>query len=161
MTLEQRVLSLAQAIAGDIKQLRIERGTLSGLSTTEKGNLVAAINEIYALANAGGSEINDAAATNSTIATYSASKITTLIANAVTSILGGASAAYDTLVEIQGLLQGDASSISGLLTAVGNRVAFDAAQSLSDSQKLQACNNIGVGNYDRNFVADYTTARDA
>lgn len=160
MTLEQRVLALAQAIGGDIKALKTNTGALGSLSTTAKTSLVNAINEVFAMAQSGGVQINDTAPSNSTTVAYSPNKITALIAAAVSGILGGASAAYDTLQELQVLLQNDSSSIAGLLTAVGNRVAYDAAQTLSAGQKLTACTNIGVGNYDRDFAADYTTARD-
>jgi hypothetical protein len=159
MTLEQRVLLLAQNIGADIKTLRNANGTLTALSTTDKTSLVAAINEIYALANNAGIQINDAAPSSSTNVAYSPAKITALIANAVTGILGNASAAYDTLQEIQAELIGDDTAIANLLTAVGNRLAFDVAQTLSAAQKLTACNNIGIGDFDRDFVADYVTAK--
>ena len=45
MSLETRIIALAEAIGTDIKDLRTTRGTLSSLSTTAKTNLVAAINE--------------------------------------------------------------------------------------------------------------------
>ena len=158
MTLEQRVTLLAQGIAADIKSLNTNQGSLSSLTTTAKGSLVAAINELKTLV-AGASSINDSAASNSTTASYSANKITGLIATAVTSILGSAGAAYDTLQELQVILQGDDTAISGLLTAVSNRIAFDAAQTLTVPQKLQACQNIGVGNPDVDLVAAYNTAK--
>ena len=159
MTLEQRVLLLAQSIGADIKALKSADGSLGALSTTNKTSLVSAINEIFALANSAGVQINDNAPASSTTVAYSPSKITALISTAVSSVLGGASAAYDTLLEIQNQLLGDDTAISSLLSAVGNRVAFDAAQTLTDAQKLTACTNIGVGNYDRDFVSDYNTAK--
>jgi hypothetical protein len=73
--------------------------------------------------------------------------------------LGGADAAYDTLVEIQQLLQNGTSGLDALLAAVNNRVRFDAAQSLTVAEQLQARSNIGavaaadVGNTDTDFVA--------
>ena len=158
MTLEQRITLLAQGIAADIKSLNTNQGSLASLTTTAKGSLVSAINELKTLV-AGASSINDSAASNSTTATYSANKITGLISTAVTGILGGAGAAYDTLQELQAILQGDDTAISGLLTAVSNRIAFDAAQTLTVPQKLQACQNIGVGNPDIDLVAAYNTAK--
>ena len=44
MTLEQRLIALAQAIGADVKALNLAQGSLSALSTTAKNNLVAAIN---------------------------------------------------------------------------------------------------------------------
>lgn len=161
MTLEQRVTVLAQTIAADVKALRIADGNLATLNTTAKNSFVAAINELFGMIGGSGVVIDDGAPGTSTTVAYSPNKITSLITNAINGVLGGAAAAYDTLSEIQSMLEGDDTAISGLLTAVGNRVAYDAAQSLTDPQKLQACNNIGVGNYDRNFATDYTTARDS
>lgn len=50
----------------------------------------------------------------------------TVIAAAVAAVVGGAGAAYDTLVEIQALLEGDDADIASLLTAVGLRGRFYA-----------------------------------
>ena len=158
MTLEQRITLLAQGIAADIKSLNTNQGSLASLTTTAKGSLVSAINELKTLV-AGASSINDSAASTSTTASYSANKITGLIATAVTGILGSAGAAYDTLQELQVILQGDDTAISGLLTAVGNRIAFDAVQTLTTQQKLQACQNIGIGNPDVDLVTAYNTAK--
>ena len=54
MTLEQRLITLAQAIGADIKSLRQADGALSSLATTAKSSLVAAINELHSLVGAGG-----------------------------------------------------------------------------------------------------------
>lgn len=159
MTLEQRVLLAIQAIGADVKALRTTDGSTAALSTTNKTSLVLAINEVFAMAQSAGVQINDSALATSTTVAYSPAKITALIAAAVSNVLGGASAAYDTLIEIQNELIGDDTAIANLLTAVGKRVAFDSAQSLTEPQKLTACTNIGVGNYDRDFVADYLTAK--
>ena len=159
MTLEQRVLALAQAIGTDIKLLRSADGTLASLSTANKTSLVAAINEIFTIANAAGVQINDNAPASSTTVAYSPAKITALIATAISDVLGGASAAYNTLIEIENVLLANNGSINNLLSAVGNKVAFDAAQTLTTAQKLTACTNIGIGNSDRDFVADYVIAK--
>ena len=92
--------------------------------------------------------------------TYSQSEIQ----NPKSEILGGADAAYDTLVEIQQLLQNGTSGLDALLAAVNNRVRFDAAQSLTVAEQLQARSNIGavaatdVGNTDTDFVAVFVGA---
>lgn len=161
MTQEQRITALSQAIGADIKELRARAGSLSSLNTSDKSSLVNAINELQADLASSGVQINDNALPSSTTVAYSPAKITALILALKTEILGGASAAYDTLQEIQNELQGDDTAISGLLTAVGKRVAYDALQSLSDAEKLISCQNIGVGNFDRDFATDYTTARDS
>lgn len=159
MSLQVQITALAQAIAADIKALYLQDGTLSALNTTTKGNLVSAINEVrtVALAASSGVAINDTTPSGTT--TYSSNEIVTLIAALKTQILGGASTAYDTLVEIQTILQGDDTSIGNLLTAVGNRVQFDASQTLTVAQQLQACTNIGVGDPSTNFITAYAAAK--
>ena len=54
MTLEQRLIALAQAIGADVKALLAAQGSLSALATTAKGSLVAAINELKAAVDAAG-----------------------------------------------------------------------------------------------------------
>ncbi len=51
MSLENKIIALAQAIGADVKALKASAGDLTALSTTAKGNLVAAINELYTMAN--------------------------------------------------------------------------------------------------------------
>jgi hypothetical protein len=74
-TLQQRITELAQGIGADVKALRAADGSLSSLSTTSKANLVAAINEIYTLAQTSTALINDAAGDGVTNKTWSADKI--------------------------------------------------------------------------------------
>ena len=49
MSLETRLNSLVTAIGTDIKNLRDTRGNLASLTTTNKANLVAALNELKGL----------------------------------------------------------------------------------------------------------------
>ena len=163
MTMEQRLIDLANAVGADVSSLVASRGNLASLSTTAKGNLVAAINELYTLMGSSGATIDDNAGDGATSVVYSADKVVDLIAAAKVeiqnSILGGASAAYDTLLELETLATSNESAGAALATAVNNRVRFDAAQTLTEAQKLQACQNIGVGNFDVDLVAAYTAAK--
>ena len=167
MTLEQRLTALITQIGADIKTLTTNDGSLAALATIAKGSLVAAINELHAeiAGLGGGAEIDDNAAANSTTKTYSVNKIAQLVATAKSEILGGADAAHDTLIELQSLLNNQDSAVSNLLTAIGNRVRFDAAQTLSAGEKTQARANISAadaalfGNTDRDLTADYAAAK--
>lgn len=245
MTLEARLILLAQAIGTDVKTLTTGQGTLASLSTSAQGNLVAAINEIHtefdALLNDGSATssttevwsanqittyvaanasnaisaaadpavgddvasgfhvgqtwvnttsdrtwvmvdgttgaaiwsernvINDASATSSLIDVWSANKITAVVEAAKTdvtsTILDSAPGALDTLNELAAALADDPDFASTMNTALGNRVRYDAAQSLSAPQKVQALTNIGavatldLGNFDYDFVAAYNTAK--
>ena len=158
MSLTSRITATFNQIATDIKALTTNAGSLASLTTTVKTSLVAAINEVKAQAGAAGAAINDAS-TTSTTTTWSAQKSTTAIAQVKTDILGGAGAAYDTLLELQNILVADESTAATLATAVNNRVRFDASQTLTTPQMLQACTNIGIGDPDTDFLAAYNTAK--
>ncbi len=161
MSLATRIESLVIRVAQEFNDVRAKAGNLANLTTTDKSNLVAAINELQA-AVVSSAVIDDAHIAATT--TYSSNKIVSLLDALKTEILGGADAAYDTLVEIQQLLQNGTSGLDALLSAVNNRVRFDAAQSLTVAEQLQARSNIGavaasdVGNTDTDFVAVFVGA---
>ena len=170
MTLEQRLIALAQVIGADIKALNLAQGSLSTLATTAKASLVAAINELYDLVGAGGgAAIDDAAGDGATAVTWSADKIHDTIEAAKTSVkdelTDGAAAALDTLAELAAALNDDPNFAATIAGEIANRVRYDAAQTLTAPQQAQARANIGalgaveIGNPDHDFVADYTAAK--
>lgn len=191
MTVEIQLNALATAIGDDVQQILINQGDLTALSTTDKSNLVGAINEVLAaIASAGGgdllssnnlSDLANALTARSNLDVSSTSEITAEIAAAISGLtlssLGGldqsevdarvqlivdsAPAALDTLNEIAAALGDDADFSATIATQMGNRVRFDAAQSLSVPQQLQACTNIGVGDPEADYLATYVAARDA
>jgi len=244
MTLEARLILLAQAIGTDVKTLTTAQGTLASLTTTEQSNLVGAINEMnaafaarlndgsattsttevwsankiteYIAANAANitsgsdpvaandtasgyhvgqawvnstskrtwilvdgatgaavwserAELDDTSATNSTTQSWSANKITAVVEAAkvavTTSILDGAPAALDTLNELAAALADDPSFAATMTTALGVRLNFDVAQSLTAPQMVQGNANLGsvslvqMGDPDSDFAATYATAK--
>jgi hypothetical protein len=163
MSLETRIIALAQAIGTDVKTLTIKQGDLTSLSTTAKGNLVAAINELYGAVGGAGAQINDTAGNGDTLVTWSADKIYDTIEAAKLAIkndlVNGASAALDTLSELASALNNDPSFAVTIATELGNRVRFDSVQTLTAAQKLQACTNIGIGDPERDLAAAYSTAK--
>lgn len=163
MTLETKIIALAQAVGADIKDLRTKQGDLTALPTTAKTSLVAAINELYGLLGSSGDVIDDAATDGATAVTWSANKIFDTIEAAKAAVknelTAGAATALDTLAELAAALGDDPNFAATIAGEISNRVRFDAAQTLSAGQQLQACNNIGVGNPEHDFVADYTTAK--
>ncbi len=166
MALDTRLQALAQAVATDIKTLTANQGNLAALTTTAKGSHVAAINELQAaLSSAGGAGIDDNAGAGDTDSTWSADKIIAELQVLKGEIIDGAPAAYDTLLEIATALGDNDTAMGNLLTAVGNRVRFDAAQGLTAPQQAQARDNIGavstgdIGNPDADLVAVYTAAK--
>ena len=172
MTLEQRLIQLAQAIGADIKALNIAQGALTDLDTTTKTSLVAAVNELKGIVDGlsgGGAVINDAAGDGDTTVTWSADRIFDAIAAASAALknelTNGAGAALDTLKELADALGNDPSFAATIAAEIANRVRYDAAQALSAPQQAQARDNIGalgaveIGNPDHDFVADYTAAK--
>ena len=172
MTLEARVVALAQAIGTDVKALLHAQGSLSALSTTAKNNLVAAINELKTAVDAasgGGVSIDDGAGDGATGVTWSADKIFDAIEAAKTAVkndlTAGAAAALDTLSELAAALNNDPAFAATIAAEIANRVRFDAAQVLDATQQTQARSNIGaqaaaaIGDPDRDLVADYAAAK--
>lgn len=167
MSLATNVVNLATRVATEVKSIRtlINGNTvgLPGLTTSTKTNLVAAINEVQAAvvaaaANAG-AKINDATASATT--TYSGSKIEQLVSAATAALVASAPTTLDTLDELAAALGDDANFAASTATALGNRVRFDAAQTLTTAQALQARTNTGsaaaadVGDPATNFVTTF------
>ena len=176
MTIEARIIALAQAIGTDVKALRLSQGTLSLLGTTNKSSLVGAINELLSLIGGSGASIDDSAGDGNTAVTWSANKIFDTIEAAKLSVknelVNGAGTALDTLNELAAALGNDPSFAATIASDVANRVRFDSPQSLTAPQQTQARNNIGaasgtdvstlitgLGSYDRDYAADYAAAK--
>lgn len=164
MSLTSRIGELITAVGADIKNLQTTRGTMAGLATTEKTNLVGALNELKTLVDgASGGAISDAETDTDT--TWSSSKINTSINAAISALVAGAPGTLDTLNELAIELADQDSVAAALTTAVGNRVRFDAAQTLDSTQKAQANTNMGSlslvnsGNPDTDLAALYATAK--
>ncbi len=176
MSLETRIVALAQAMGADVKALTVAQGTLSALNTTTKTSLVAAINELLTMIGSAGAVIDDGAGNGNTGVTWSADKIFDSIEAAKAAVkndlVNGAAAALDTLNELAAALNNDPAFATTIAAEIANRVRFDAAQVLTNPQKAQARSNIGaaadadlagltagLGAYDRDYVADYNTAK--
>lgn len=168
-SLSQHISDLALRVSTECKSLRaLVNGNavdLSALTTTQKGNLVASINELktsldaQVVALAG--QISDT--TTVTNKTWSSSKVASAIAAAVaqtkSEIIGGAPGALDTLKELADAIADDASFASTITTSLALRVRVDTAQTFTDAQKLIGRTNLGavasidVGVTDTDFVA--------
>jgi hypothetical protein len=166
-TLQARLTDLATRIAQEIKSVRTllngNAADLSALSTSAKSNLVAAVNELYTIAQAASAAASaaaviDDAATDTTHA-WSAHKIALEIQAAKDALVNGASTALDTLQELAAALGNDPNFANTILTALGKRVRVDAAQVFTAPEQLQARTNIGaqdaaaIGNPDTDLVA--------
>lgn len=171
MTTQSQILTqLATQVGVDIKDIRNKIGTLSSLTTTEKTNIVGAINEldskVSALQNA--TAINDST-NSSTTETYSVTKILSSIQTAVnqlkSDLINGTGSALDTFKELADAINNDATFAQTLALSLSNKVDYSQVQTLTLSQQLQARTNIGavgsvdVGDTSTDFVAQYNTAK--
>ena len=134
--------------------LKSNQGDLTKLNTADKTSLVNALNEIKGLITSGGSGISDTSTTTSN--TWSATKISNEITQAITNLINGAATDSDTLKEL-------ADKITALAQADNGLVSANQAQSFTAAQKLQARSNIDVyskaeiGDIDTNFVTTINT----
>ena len=130
---------------------------LSALTTTQKASLVAAINELKTALDALGTPITISDSTSSTTQVWSSSKVASEITAAKNALTNGATAALDTLSELAAALGNDANFASTVTTALGYRLRFDTAQTLTTGQKTQACANLGIGEPDTDFVTTFNS----
>ena len=163
MSLETKIIALSQAIGADVKLINAKIGDLTSLPTAAKNNIVAAIAELHGLIGQAGAIIDDSAGLGNSSVTWSANKIYTSIELAKTAvkdeILDGAGEALDTLKELADALNNDPNFAATIAVELSHRVRFDAEQILTTEQRAQACTNIGVGNPERDFAADYAAAK--
>jgi hypothetical protein len=172
-TLEQRLGELIIAIGADVKGIKTKNtaqdavvGDLSSLSTAQKGSIIAAINEVLGIAQNATGVINDAAVAGVTNKTYSVDKILNVVATLKSEIMGGLPATtLDTIKEIADWIANDETVTAGVIASIGKRVAVDAAQTFTETERLQGRANIGaqeaaaIGNTNTDLVALYTTAK--
>lgn len=159
MSLQAQLVALTQSIAADIKAIYLNEGRLPSLTTTEKSNLVSAINELKTLIATTTVALISDVSTVSTTKTYSIDKINLQISAAISALEDGAPTAMNTLKELADAIASDETGISGLVTAMGNRIRFDATQTITELQQITACENIGVGNPTTDFVYVYVHSK--
>ena len=133
--------------------LKSSQGDLTKLSTTDKTSLVNALNELKNTID-NKTSINDSQKT--TANTWSATKISNEITQAITNLINGADASSDTLKEL-------ADKITALAQADNGLVSASQAQPFTEQQKAQARTNIDVyskaeiGDINTNFVTTINT----
>lgn len=186
MSLQIRLADLITSIGTDYKQLRTfisgsPTADLTGLTTTAKGSLLAAINEVNAKPSGGSvSSASETVAGIVEIATLSEVSVGTDATRAVTAagvrqerialkaeILGaGVPAALDTLDELAAALADDANFAASTTTSLANRLRVDTAtQGLTTTQQTNGRTNLDVyskaeiGNPETDLVGLYTTAK--
>jgi len=167
MSLQTRLSDFITAVGTDYKQLRTwitgsSTGDLTGLTTTNKTSLVAAVNEV----KAGSSAAVPATTTSAGIAEIATLAEVTTGTDATrfvtpegvrqervalkAEILGGATAAFDTLNELATLVQAaeETSVIDALTTVVGGK-----------ANTVDVYNKTELGVPETDLVAAYTAAK--
>lgn len=194
-TLNENLKSFAAALGNDYKALKSsisatdnKIGNLAGLETTNKDDIVTAMNELKeSIVDVQGKAITEEAVdvklsakqdkltpgsgitlTGNTIsASVDLSALATIasvddkIKVAVDKLVNGADATMDTFKEVQDLIRNDQTVASALAETVGKKVDYANAQTLTAAQKLQACTNIGIGDPSIDLVVIYNTAKGA
>lgn len=124
MTLKVQIETLTTRIATEIKALRtLINGNavdLGSLTTTAKGNLVAAINEVAANVAGAGASINDTGISTGSV--WSSSKTDSEISGRISALVAAAPGLLDTLDELAAALGDDPN----FATTVTNNLALKA-----------------------------------
>lgn len=75
------------------------------------------------------------------------------ISEEVAKVVGGAPEAFDTLKEISTYIESDKTGAAAMANSINNRLRFDESQTLSEEQKNNVLNSLGLSDVD--FVAVY------
>lgn len=182
MSLQSRLGDLITAVGTDYKQLRTwltgsSTGDLTGLTTTAKTSVVAAINEVKGSAPTAASTAGQGLVELATLAEVAAGTDTTRVVTVEgvrqerlalkDEILGsGVPAALDTLDELAAALNDDGNFAATVTTGLANRVRTDtAAQGLTVTEQGNARTNINVysktelGDPETDLAAAYAAAK--
>lgn len=169
MTLDTNLRNFATDIATNHKAMKTlingNTADLSALTTTQKSNLVAAINEVAAAVGGAGAVIDDGALSALTV--WSSSKTNTEIQEAVASIIDGAPELLDTLNELAAAIGDDpnfaatiAAQIGGKANAVHTHAAADIASGTIAAARLPIATDVATGIVELATVAEAIAGTD-
>ena len=127
-----------------VQEIMVLRDFINNLSA-DKTSLVNALNELKTTIDSKTS-INDSQ--NTTVNTWSATKISNEITTAITNLINGADASSDTLKEL-------ADKIAALAQADNGLVSANQLQAFTEQQKAQVRSNIDV--YSKAEIGDINT----
>jgi hypothetical protein len=138
MSLATNVSNLATRVATESKALRTllngNAADLAALTTTQKSNIVAAINEINAALSNAGVQINDTTASTSSV--YSSSKTDGQIAAAVAALVDSAPETLDTLNELAAALGDDPNFATSISSAIAAKADDNVVVKLTGNQSI-------------------------
>ena len=138
MTIDKRIVELAEEIGKDYKGLNTKIGVVDELTKKNKNTLAQSIDERHKIALSYTDE---------------------LVKKLKNEITNGASDSMDTFFELAEALNNDSNFASKVAIGLSKRVRFDSIQNLTTEEKLQACSNMGIGNPDVDFVQTYKKAK--
>ncbi|MFI4854954.1 MAG: hypothetical protein ACIAQF_08275 [Phycisphaerales bacterium JB065] len=87
----------------------------------------------------------DAAAIRAVLSVYSQSQTDTAISDAISSLIGAAPSALDTLAEIADAIADDEDFAATMNAALANRLRLDASGGYTSPQQAQGRDNLGLG----------------
>lgn len=90
---------------------------------------------------------------------WSSQKINQELDARFANLLDSAPEEFNTLKEIADWIANDQTGTAALTQSVNEKVSFKQAQNLTAPEQLQACENIGIGNPDTDFLAIYEAAK--
>ena len=138
MNLIERLNLFVKLISNDIKNIR---GRLVVLENKPVGNVdeAALNNKVQESMNGLKTEIPNL--------------VRPTISEEVAKVVGGAPDTFNTLKEIADYIEQDKAGASAMANSINNRLRFDEQQTLSDEQKTNVLNTLGLTDVD--FVALY------
>lgn len=169
MTLDTNLQDFATSVATNAKAMKTlingNATDLSALTTTQKSNLVAAINEVAAAVGGAGATIDDGAASSLTV--WSSSKTDTEIKAAVAAVVDNAPAALDTLNELAAALGDDPNFATTIVTSLGGKAplvhthaAGDIVSGVIAPARLPSATDAAAGIVELATTAEATTGTD-
>jgi len=148
MSLQTNITDLATRVATECKALRVlingNAADLSSLTTTAKGSLLQAVNELQAeIASAGAINDTGTSTTSAWSSSHTQSQINAAVTQAKSDLVNGAPTALDTLNELAAALADNDSEVAAITTSLSNNAT--AVSNLSTA----------VGDTGANFVTTF------
>lgn len=164
-TLRSRLTDLTVRLATEFKKTYTQIGDLGQLETSKKTSLVEAINEARhgieqeqvindkltspskAFSSSKTVSVVNSLLSDSTIDpthTWSSQRIRSAINTELSSLVRGSRESLDSLYELTEAFKTAETSTEAVLTTLATRVRYDGTQELTEAEKRQARDNIGV-----------------
>jgi hypothetical protein len=164
MSLVTNITNLTTRVATEIKALRTlvngNAADLSALTTTNKTNLVASLNELQSAINA--IDLTDLISdtTTGTATTWSSTKIDSAISTAVSALVDGAPGVLDTLNELAAALGDDADFATSISNSIALKADLVHTHDVGDVTGLQTAldgkvTSADVGDTTTNYVTTF------